>query len=358
MMTEGAWYLEQAPEPDEDVRARAQARQDNLTKPVGALGKLESIAVQLAALQRSDAPHIEKVGIAVFAADHGVTEERVSAYPQSVTREMLRNFATGGAAISVLARELGAPLKIVDVGTASMPEDIPEVLWRQVGLGTRNICRDAAMNEQEFAKCMDVGAEVVDSFENLDLFIGGEMGIGNSTVAAAIAVALTSLSSNAMVGRGTGIDDQAMARKAAAVTRALSRHLPRIKDGGDLLRRIGGFEINALAAAYIRAAQKGIVCLVDGYICTAAAMAAARVNPSIRPWLLFSHCSAEPGHARLLNKMEAEPLINLDMRLGEGSGAAVTLPILKAACALHNGMASFDEAGISRDLETPRRREF
>ncbi len=352
------WYLEAAPEPDEALRAEAQARQDNLTKPKGALGKLESVAIQLASVQRTPTPRVDKVGIAVFAGDHGVVEERVSAYPQSVTRGMVHNFAKGGAAISVLARELDAPLVIVDVGTAAMPEDIPGVLWRQVGLGTKNICREPAMNELELAKCMEAGAEVVDSFGDIELFIGGEMGIGNSTVAATMAVALTSLSANAMVGRGTGIDEQGLTRKAAAVTRALSRHLARIKDGPELLRRIGGFEINALAAAYIRAAQKGIVSLVDGYICTAAAMAAVKVNPSIRPWLLFSHCSAEPGHTRLLNKMEAEPLVDLDMRLGEGSGAAVALPIVRAACALHNQMASFDEAGLSRDQPELQRREY
>ncbi|WP_269617853.1 nicotinate-nucleotide--dimethylbenzimidazole phosphoribosyltransferase [Zhongshania sp. BJYM1] len=342
------WYEELAPEADEEFRASAQARQASLTKPLGALGRLEDVAIQLSAIQRTLEPRVDKALIAVFAGDHGVTTEDVSAYPQSVTSEMVRNFASGGAAISVLAKALGVDFKVINVGTVYALEDLPNVLDMRVGAGTQNMCVTEAMTMEQCEEAMGVGRDIIDQAGDIDVFIGGEMGIGNSTSAAALAVAHTRLSATAMVGRGTGISDQMLAKKSAVVTRAMSRHLPHMKNGMEVLRRIGGYEINALAGAYIRAAQNGIAVLVDGYICTAAAMSAVRINPSIRPWLFFSHCSAEPGHSRLLNKMEAEPLLQLDMRLGEGSGAALALPIMQAACRLQKEMASFEQAGVSR----------
>ncbi|NKI18857.1 nicotinate-nucleotide--dimethylbenzimidazole phosphoribosyltransferase [Spongiibacter sp. KMU-166] len=342
------WYLAEAPAPDEEHRQRAQQHQDNLTKPKGSLGRLEDVAIQLAALQGTSTPRVNKPLIAVFAGDHGVTAEGVSAYPQTVTAEMVRNFASGGAAISVLARSMGVPFQVVNAGTVYAIEDLDNVLDRRVAAGTQNMCVTEAMTLEQCLEAFIVGRDIIDEAGDINLFIGGEMGIGNSTAAAALAVAHTRLSANAMVGRGTGISDQGMAKKAAVVTRAMSRHLPHMKNGVETLRRIGGFEINALAGAYIRAAQKGIAVLVDGYICSAAAMSAVKINPSIRPWLFFSHCGAEPGHSRLLNKMDAVPLLELDLRLGEGSGAALALPIMNAACLLHNEMASFEQAGVSR----------
>ena len=345
-MTE--WYLEPAQEPDEDIRAQAQERQDNLTKPKGSLGKLEAVAVQLSAAQRTLTPSVEKPLIVVFAGDHGVTVEGVSAYPQTVTAEMVRNFAEGGAAISVLAKSMGVEFKVVNVGTVYAIEDLPNVIDMRVAAGTQNMCVTEAMTLEQCEEAFVVGRDVIDQAGDVDIFVGGEMGIGNSTAAAALAVAHTRLSATAMVGRGTGISDQVLSKKAAVVTRAMSKHLPHMKNGVETLRRIGGFEISALVGAYIRCAQKGIAVLVDGYICTAAAMSAIKVNPSIRPWLIFSHCSAEPGHSRLLSKMDAEALLQLDMRLGEGSGAALALPIVQAACRLQNQMASFEQAGVSR----------
>ncbi|WP_372749954.1 nicotinate-nucleotide--dimethylbenzimidazole phosphoribosyltransferase [Litorivivens sp.] len=345
---EEAWYLEEAPAPDEEIITLARARQDNLTKPKGSLGRLEDVAIQLAGNQGTLNPKIERPAIVVFAGDHGVAAEGISAYPQSVTSEMVRNFSAGGAAITVLAKTLNVPFRVFNMGTVDSLEELPNVEDRRVAAGTQNICNSPAMDERQFEECMAAGKEAIDTAGDIDLFIGGEMGIGNSTIAAAMAVAHTKLAAQAMVGRGTGINDQGLAKKAAVVTRALSKHIPHMRAGADYLRRIGGFEVNALAAAYIRAAQRGIAVMVDGYICTAAAMAAVKVNPSIRPWLFFSHCSAEPGHEKLLVKLEAKPLLSLEMRLGEGSGAALALPILQAACALHRDMASFDEAGVSR----------
>ncbi|GAA4103233.1 nicotinate-nucleotide--dimethylbenzimidazole phosphoribosyltransferase [Zhongshania borealis] len=342
------WYEEAAPDADEDMRAAAIARQNSLTKPRGALGRLEDVAVQMSAMQRTLEPHANKALIAVFAGDHGVATESVSAYPQTVTSEMVRNFANGGAAISVLAKSMGIDFTVVNVGTVYALEDLPNVQDLRVGAGTQNMCVTEAMSLEQCEEALAVGRDIIDQAGDIDVFIGGEMGIGNSTAAAALAVAHTRLSATAMVGRGTGISDQVLSKKAAVVTRAMSRHLPHMKNGVEVLRRIGGYEINALAGAYIRAAQRGIVVLVDGYICTAAAISAVKINPSIRPWLFFSHCSAEPGHSRLLNKLEAEPLLQLNMRLGEGTGAALAFPIMQAACRLQIEMASFEQAGVSR----------
>lgn len=342
------WYEELAPEADEEIRERAIARQNSLTKPRGALGQLEEVAVQLSAVQRSVTPNVDKALIAVFAGDHGVATEDVSAYPQTVTAEMVRNFGSGGAAICVLAKSLGVDFRVINVGTVYAVEDMPNVTDMRVAAGTQNMCVTEAMTLEQCEEAFAVGRDVINEAGDIDVFIGGEMGIANSTSAAALAVAHTRLSATAMVGRGTGISDQVLSKKTAVVTRAMSRHLPHMKNGVETLRRIGGFEINALVGAYIRAAQRGIVVLVDGYICSAAAISAIKINPSIRPWLFFSHCSAEPGHGRLLNKMEAKPLLQLDLRLGEGSGAALALPILQAACRLQNEMASFDEAGVSQ----------
>jgi nicotinate-nucleotide--dimethylbenzimidazole phosphoribosyltransferase len=342
------WYEELAPQGDEAFRAAAQARQASLAKPLGSLGQLEDVAIQLSALQRTLEPNVDRALIAVFIGDHGVTAEDVSSYSQTVTPELVRNFSNGGAAISILAKALGVNFKVINVGTVYALEDMPNVFDMRVGAGTQNMCVTEAMTLGQCQEAMAVGRDIIDQAGNIDVFIGGEMGVGNSTSAAALAVAHTNFSATAMVGRGAGISDQILAKKTAVVTRAMSRHLPHMKNGMEVMRRIGGYEISALAGAYIRAAQKGIAILVDGYICTAAAMSAVRINPSIRPWLFFSHGSTEPGHIRLLNKMEAEPLLKLDIRIGEGSGAALALPIMQAACLLQKEMANFEQIGFNR----------
>jgi nicotinate-nucleotide--dimethylbenzimidazole phosphoribosyltransferase len=342
------WYEELAPQGDEAFRAAAQARQASLAKPLGSLGQLEDVAIQLSALQRTLEPNVDRALIAVFIGDHGVTAEDVSSYSQTVTPELVRNFSNGGAAISILAKALGVNFKVINVGTVYALEDMPNVFDMRVGAGTQNMCVTEAMTLGQCQEAMAVGRDIIDQAGNIDVFIGGEMGVGNSTSAAALAVAHTNFSATAMVGRGAGISDQILAKKTAVVTRAMSRHLPHMKNGMEVMRRIGGYEISALAGAYIRAAQKGIAILVDGYICTAAAMSAVRINPSIRPWLFFSHGSTEPGHIRLLNKMEAEPLLKLDIRIGEGSGAALALPIMQAACLLQKEMANFEQIGFYR----------
>lgn len=327
----------------------ARQRQTQLTKPPGSLGRLEEAAIRLAALQGVARPRLERPWITVFAGDHGVVEEGVSAYPQEVTRLMLANFVKGGAAVSVLAREVGAHLEVVDAGTLAEGE-LAGVIVARAGRGTANLARAPAMSPGQLERALDAGRQAVARAQaaGADLFIGGEMGIGNSTVAAALACGLLGRAGRDLAGPGTGLDVAGVARKASVIDRALALHgLPgTAMQPEEVLRRLGGFEIAALVGAYIACAQAGLAVLVDGFIATGAALAACRLLPGTRDWLLFSHASAEPGHGALLAALEARPLLDLGLRLGEGSGAAVAVPLLRLACALHAGMATFAEAGI------------
>lgn len=342
-----SWYEQSAQIPSAEHRQRAFERQQQLTKPPGSLGVLEDCAIRLAELQRRDSPAVEKIAIAIFAGDHGVAAEGVSAFPQVVTGEMVKNFSAGGAAITVLARSLGAAFQVVNVGTLNELPPLPGVRDARIAAGTRNLHIEAAMSAQQCEQALQAGADSVTA--GLDLFIGGEMGIANTTAAAALACALLRKPAQEIAGRGTGVDAAGVALKARVIDAALALHAPHLNTAFDVLRHVGGFEIAALSGAYIRCAQLGIPVLVDGFICTAAALVALGMNPSIRPWLLFSHCSAERGHRTLIEQLDARPLLDLDLRLGEGSGAAVAVPILRAACALHNEMASFASAGVSRE---------
>lgn len=344
-----AWWSRPCPAPDADAARAALTRQDVLTKPPGSLGRLEDIAVWWAARQGTERPGVERVWISVFAADHGVAAEGVSAFPQAVTGEMLRNFASGGAAIAVLARHLGARLDVVNLGTVNDPGELPDVHRAVIAPTTANFCDAPAMTREQLREAMQVGADRVALAldHDADLFIGGEMGIGNTTAATALSCALLDEAPEALAGSGTGLDDAGIARKCGVVRRALARHAD--ADGAlDCLQRLGGFEIAALTGAYIAAAQARLPVLVDGFITTAAALAAARLNEGVREWLCFSHRSHERGHQRLLDALHAQPLLDLDMRLGEASGAAVAVPLLRMACALHREMATFEQAGVSR----------
>lgn len=331
------------------ARRAAEERQGQLTKPPGALGRLETLAIRLAAMQGSSLPRIENVRIAVFAADHGVAAEGVSAFPQSVTVEMVRNFARGGAAISVLARELGATLEVMNLGTVNDPGPLDGVLQQRLGPGTANFTIDSAMSEEQLVRALHIGRHSAERARLADaqLYIGGEMGIGNTTSAAALACALLEAPAESLAGPGTGLDVAGVGRKADVIRRALARHNGSLTDPLEALRRLGGFEIAALTGSYIACAQMGLPVLVDGFIATVAALAAVRRRPDAGEWFFYSHASAEPGHARMLAALEARPLLDLGMRLGEGSGAAVAVPLLRLACALHNGMATFAEAGVS-----------
>lgn len=348
------WWREPAQSLDMAAYAAALARQGQLTKPPGSLGRLEEIALTLAAMRGVGKPTLARPWITVFAGDHGVVEEGVSAYPQAVTQQMLLNFVAGGAAVAVLAREVGASLEVVDAGTLA-PEPLPGVVWDKPAMGSANLAREPAMSAPQLDHALATGRRAAERAltSGADIFIGGEMGIGNTTAAAALGCALLGLSGAELAGPGTGLDGHGVAHKAAVIDRALGLHGFTVSpDRGDVdarfaLRCLGGFELAALAGAYIACAQVGLPVLVDGFITTSAALAACRLNPSTRDWLLFAHRSAEPGHVRLLAALDARPLLALDLRLGEGSGAAASLPLLRMACALHGGMATFAEAGVS-----------
>lgn len=347
-------WLKKAVKPlDETARAAAQARQQQLTKPPGALGRLEDLAIRLAAMQGRELPQVEHVHIGVFAGDHGVAAEGVSAFPQAVTAEMVKNFARGGAAISVLAKQQGAALEVVNLGTAFDTGELPGVLQCNLGKGTANFAQDAAMTEAQLAAALQAGRDSAARAQQAgaQLYIGGEMGIANTTAAAALACALLQLSPQQLAGPGTGLDSAGVRHKAEVIGRALALHAAALDKPQEVLRRLGGFEIAALTGAYIGCAQRGIPVLVDGYIASAAALLAVRLNSGVADWLLFAHHSAEPGHTLLLQALGAEPLLNLGMRLGEGSGAAVAVPLIRLACALHNGMATFAEAGVSEKVQ-------
>ncbi len=335
--------------PNEAVRREANARQQNLTKPPGALGQLETLAIRLAALQGVVLPRVDKVMITVFAGDHGVAAEGVSAFPQAVTGEMVRNFARGGAAISVLARQLGATLEVINLGTVNPLGPLDGVKDNHLGPGTANFTVGPAMDGAQLALALHAGRHTAEraKLAGTDLFIGGEMGIANTTAATALACALLDLAPEQLAGPGTGLDAKGVAHKVTVIARALDLHKPHMTSPLEALRRVGGFEIAALAGAYIACAYMGLPVLVDGFIAGSAALVASRLSPGVQDWLLFSHASAEPGHRLMLAALNAQPLLDLGMRLGEGSGAAVAVPLLRMACALHNEMATFAEAGVS-----------
>lgn len=344
------WLMAPCRPPSEAHAAAAEARQNALTKPKGALGALERLAIRLAALQRTDRPRADNVRIVLFAGDHGITAQGVSAYPSAVTVQMLGNFARGGAAISVLARELGAPLEVIDVGTLAANE-IAGVMIDKPCRGTRDFSREPAMTIDEAQHALMTGrrAALRAAEHRADLLILGEMGIGNTTSATAIAAALLARPPADLAGAGTGLDAEGVRHKTAVISEALKLHGLTQPDTDPLkvLTRVGGLEIAALSGAIIGAAQSGIPVLVDGFIVTVAALLAIRLNASCHGWLIYSHRSSEQGHRLVLDALGAEPILDLKLRLGEGSGAALALPIVRLTCALHAQMATFAEANVS-----------
>jgi len=344
------WVTAVPPRPDLSAEVRARQRQARLTKPAGSLGQLEELAVKLASLGSTDRPSIAAPHILIFAGDHGITQEGVSAYPSDVTGQMLANFVSGGAAISVLAREQRAALQVIDTGT--FLHRAPDgVHVDKVAYGTRNFRREEALSEEELFHALGAGRDAANRAidEGADLLILGEMGIGNTSAATAIAAALLDGDVAALAGAGTGLNADGLSHKTRVISESLGFH--KLDGGGalaaDALRKVGGHEIAALVGAAITAAQERVPVLVDGFICSSAMLAAVGANPGLRDWLLFSHRSTENGHAAILTALNADPLFDLGLRLGEGSGAALALPLLRLACTLHNEMATFDSAGVS-----------
>jgi len=352
-MTTQHWWNTPAATPSAAMAAAATERQNQLTKPPGALGRLEQIAIDLAAIQNQLKPSLERVFIAVFAGDHGIVESGVSAFPQAVTVEMQRNFINGGAAISVLAKELGATLEVVNTGTHAEPAQLPGVVHAPIASQTANFLNQAAMTAVQWQQALALGRESVARAQQqqTQLYVGGEMGIGNTTAATAMLATLCDIDVADITGPGTGLNQDGVQHKIAIIQQALAHHSDQLTSAAEISRIVGGFEIAALTGAYIAAAQAGMAIIVDGFICTAAAAAALQLNPSIQPYLFFSHCSAEPGHCKIIERLAVKPIVDLNLRLGEGSGAATVVPLLRLACALHGGMATFAEAAVSEKLE-------
>ncbi|MBR0848539.1 nicotinate-nucleotide--dimethylbenzimidazole phosphoribosyltransferase [Bradyrhizobium diazoefficiens] len=341
------WIFENCPGVSTVHREAAIAREAQLTKPTGALGRLEQLAIELAGLQATGEPRAARVPIIIFAGDHGIVAQGVSAYPQGVTIAMMANFASGGAAISVLARELGSSLEVVDAGTLAEAV-MPGIVSDKPRCGTRDFSIEAALTPAELAFAFEAGQRAVAraAADQPDMLIFGEMGIGNTTSSAAIAAGLLGVSAGEIAGSGTGVDAAGLAHKARVIDAAIARHGVARASPETILCAVGGLEIAAISGAIIAAAQRRIPVLIDGFIVSVAALAAVRLNPSCQPFQLASHQSAEQGHRLVLRALGVQPLISLDLRLGEGSGAAIALPLVRSACALHNGMATFAQANV------------
>jgi nicotinate-nucleotide--dimethylbenzimidazole phosphoribosyltransferase len=327
--------------------AAAQRHLDALTKPPGSLGRLEELAVRLAALT-GRAPRVTAPVIFTFAADHGVVAEGVSAYPPSVTAQMVENFLRGGAAVNVLARQAGARVVVADFGVAT-PLGAPSgLVARRIAPGTANLARGPAMTREQAVEAVEAGAALVEEAiaEGADLIGTGEMGIGNTTAASAITAAVTGAPAAAVTGRGTGVDDAGWERKVAVVERALRVNAPDAGDGLDVLARLGGFEIAGLVGVILAGAAHRVPVALDGFIAGAAALVAVTLAPEARHALFASHRSAEPGHALALRHLGLEPYLTLEMRLGEGTGAALFILLARAAAAVYAEMATFKSAGV------------
>lgn len=343
------WYQQSCAKPSQKSREAAEQRQQQLTKPTGSLADLEQVAISLAALQDTPRPQLDRPWICIYAADHGVMAENISAYPQVVTRQMLQNFMTGGACISVISREYDAHLDVIDCGTVGEPYHVDGVLQAQVCAGTANFAETQAMSEAQCLAALEIGKHNVESAHaaKASIYIAGEMGIGNTCSASALACLVLDLDAKVVTGVGTGLDQAQLQHKVTVIERALERHRPSLADRGvGALCAVGGLEIAAMVGAYIRCAQLGLAILVDGFISTAAALLACQINPNVREWMLFGHQSAERGHVLLLEHLHANPLLKLNMRLGEGSGAGAALGLIRLACRLHNEMATFAEAAV------------
>ncbi|MDQ0338383.1 nicotinate-nucleotide--dimethylbenzimidazole phosphoribosyltransferase [Caldalkalibacillus uzonensis] len=357
-------YCQRIPSVDDQVGQEAARYVDTLTKPKGSLGRLEAIAVELAKITGHMKPQVSPPGIIVFAADHGIAAEGVSAYPQEVTAQMVHNFLNGGAAINVFARQIGAMLEVVDIGVAQ-PLAAPGLISRKVRYGTANFLKETAMSLKDAVAAIEVGIERAEAMidRGIKSLIVGEMGIGNTTTSSAMLAAFlcgdtsgaypgpdtTELAERmkGLVGPGTGVKQERVIHKQSVIARALALHRPNGQDPVDVLSKVGGLEIAGMAGAILAAARHHIPVIVDGFICTVAALTAVRLCPHVNDVLLAAHRSQEPGHQVALRLLNKEPLVDLGMRLGEGSGAAVAFPLVEAACRMIGEMATFQSAGVT-----------
>jgi nicotinate-nucleotide--dimethylbenzimidazole phosphoribosyltransferase len=337
------------PSIDTSIAEKARQRQNMLTKPTGSLGRLEDLSVQIAAIQHTVKPDVSRKVVVVMAGDHGVTREGVSAYPADVTPQMVHNFLQGGAAINVLTRLAGARVCVVDMGVAA---DFPAgsgVIDCKIARGTANMAAGPAMSRSEAERALKFGMEIAwqEIDRGADLIATGDMGIGNTSPSSAIASVLTGLPVAQVTGRGTGVDDAGLAAKIAVIDKALRVNIPDKNDPIDILAKVGGFEIGGLAGLVLGAASRGVAVIVDGFISSAAALLAYELAPDVQPYLIAAHKSVEVGQRAMLEKMGLEPLLDLGMRLGEGTGAALAFHLIEASVRILNDMATFESAGVS-----------
>jgi nicotinate-nucleotide--dimethylbenzimidazole phosphoribosyltransferase len=327
----------------------ARARQDVLTKPRGSLGRLEELSIQVAGITANTKPSLRNKVVLVMAGDHGVVQEGVSAYPQAVTAQMVLNFVHGGAAINVLARQAGARVIVADLGVAADLPSVPGLVDRKIGRGTSNLAKGPAMSRAQAFESVLAGAEILENelASGLDMVATGDMGIGNTTASAAIAAVLSGGSVEAITGSGTGVDEAGLRRKISAIQSGIDLNQPEADDGLDVLGKLGGFEIGGLAGAILAAAANRKPMVIDGFISGAAAMIAVSLAPWVRQYLIAAHVSAERGHHIMLKWLQLEPLLDLNLRLGEGTGAVLAMNLVEAACLTLNEMATFAEAGVS-----------
>lgn len=328
-----------------DFAARVQHAIDHKTKPLGALGRIETLAAQIADIQHTLEPHAESCTLCIFAGDHGMAREGVSAFPSEVTRQMVLNFLDEGAAANVFANALGAEIRVIDAGIAGAPIEHERLVSKRLGAGTQNAIETSAMSDDQLAEALRMGEEIGQAIES-DVACFGEMGIGNTSSASLIAAKVLARPVADLVGRGTGLDDNGLNRKSDLLSRAAARTLNRLS-ARDALKNYGGFEIAMMCGAMIGAFKNRRIIIVDGFIASAAALCTVELEPNSRRSLVFGHQSAELGHGIILDALQAQPLLQLDLRLGEGTGALLAWPLVKAAAAMLRDMASFDTAGVS-----------
>jgi nicotinate-nucleotide--dimethylbenzimidazole phosphoribosyltransferase len=338
---------------DENARQAARGRQDQLTKPQGSLGRLEALSIQLAGITAQPRPRFHQPVIVTMAADHGIAHQGVSAYPSEVTPQMVLNFLHGGAAINILARHVGARVAVVDMGVAADLPSHPDLIDKKIAKGTRDFSVEPAMTREEAERAVTAGIELVthEIERGADIMGTGDMGIGNTTASSAIVATIMRRPVAEVTGRGTGVDDAGLARKIAVLERALAARCPNPDDAWDALRKVGGFEIGGLAGVMLGAAARRVPVVIDGFISGAAALIACGIAPAVQPYLIAAHRSVEIGHRAVLEHLRLEPLLDLDLRLGEGTGAALGISLCLAACKVLDEMATFGEAGVSEKSE-------
>jgi len=339
---------------DEGAMAEAQVRQNLLTKPQGSLGKLEELSIQLAGIQGRSIPQIRHKAIITMAGDHGVAVEGMGNWPQEVTAQMVYNFLSGGAGINVIARQVGARVMVVDMGVATELKPNPRLLSRKIALGTQNIARGQAMTREQAVTAVEMGMEIVaaEVARGLDIVGTGDMGIGNTTASSAICAVMTGKPVAEVTGRGTGITDEQLKHKIEVIEKALAVNHPDPRQPLEVLAKVGGFEIGGLVGVMLRAAAHRIPVVVDGFISGAAALIATALSPKLKDFLIAGHVSDETGHRLVLSRLGLEPLLNLGMRLGEGTGAALGIFLAETSARVLAEMATFTEAGVSQEEET------